>query len=277
MPRWLDLEYLVAHIHLMLDGEHFTVEHGVKITEPHGARAQIDVVLRPKSPLMGPVFVSCKSSGERVGVDHVREWSDIVAHAGAAAGVIVSPAGFTADAIEAASVPARRISLWVPRAFTDEDFAPDASSPGGYLRSIHTTLQPRVAQVVPGSLVIDLEPASGQYQGITIDCTFSAATRAQYYLRDAADNVVGNLWDECIKAGKAVCTTSTMRVEFNQPRFLVLQGHRVRFNFLTAKISVATYSLPFEIDFSKESFGYQNAVTQELRTVPLPARMLNLE
>ncbi len=279
MLSWLKFEHLVAQIHRVADGEYYTVEHDVTITEPSSSRvrAQIDIVLRPKSPFMGPVFVSCKSSGHSVGIDHVREWSDIVAHAGAAAGVIVSPTGFTADAIDAASDPTRRISLWVPRAFTDDDYAPDDKSPDGYLRSIHTTLRARVLQPVLDSFSLDVEPASGRYEGVTVEYTFGAETREQYYLRDASDNVVGNLWDEYLKAAKSVRTSSTVRVEFGEPRFLVLNGHRVRFNCLSAKINVATFSLPFETDFSKETFAYENVLTREMRTVPLPARRLALD
>src|SRR5690242_7879324 len=104
MERWRKFEHLVARIHQAVDGDYYAVEHDVTIVEPGTGRAtaQIDVLLTPKSPFVGPVFVSCKSSSDPVGIDHVREWSDIVHRAGAAAGMIVSPTGFTARAVDAA-------------------------------------------------------------------------------------------------------------------------------------------------------------------------------
>ena len=124
MQRWEKFEDLIARIHKAVDGDYFRVEHNVRNMEPGPgqAPAQIDILLKPMSPLLASSFVSCKSSGDPVGIDHVREWSDIVHRAGAAAGIIVSPTGFTAGAIDAAKDPTRRLSLWVPRPFTDEDY-----------------------------------------------------------------------------------------------------------------------------------------------------------
>lgn len=276
MERWLRFEHLVARIHEAVDGDYYTVEHDVTLTEPGTGRAtaQIDILLRPRSPFLGPILISCKSSGERVGVDHVREWSDVVAHAGAAAGVIVSPTGFTAGAIDAAKDPTRRISLWLPRRFTDADYAPNDDSPNGYLRSIHTTFQVRIPQPDVESLVIDVEPVSERYEGIIVESRFAADTRDRYHLRDESDNVVGNLWDEYIKAGEAVRTSGIAQVEFTEPRFLVLAGRRVRFKRLSVKINVGTFSMESVLDFSKETFAYENAITGAVRSVPLPARML---
>ena len=274
MQRWQKFEHLVARIHQALDGDHYSVQHDVTVTEPGGAEAQVDVVLTPKTPFAGRILISCKSSGDPVGIGHVREWASIVQETGASAGVIVSPSGFTADAIEAATAPTRRVSLWSPRPLTDADFAPDDESPGGYLRSIHTTMRARMLSLREGTLTIDVEPI-GEPKGITVTSVFSAATRDGYYLRDSQDNVVGNLWDDYIAAAKNVSASGEIRVEFAEPRFLVVAGHRGRFRLLRAYIDVGHFETVFETDFARTAFAYENAVTGEIRTVPLPLNMLD--
>ena len=122
MQGWQKFEHLVARIHQVLGGGRFTIEQDVTLTEPSGAEHQIDVVLTPKGPFLGRILVSCKSSSVRVGMDHVREWADIVQHTGSAAGIIASPTGFTSGAIDLAKNPTRRVSLWVARLLTIEDF-----------------------------------------------------------------------------------------------------------------------------------------------------------
>jgi hypothetical protein len=274
MQRWQKFEHLVARIHEALDGAHYTVEHDVTVIEPGGAEAQIDVVLTPKSAFVGRILISCKSSGAPVGIGHVREWASIVHETGAAAGVIVSPTGFTADAIEAARATTRRVSLWFPRPLTDADFAPDDEAPEGYLKSIHTTMRARVLRPREETFTIDVEPI-GERKGITVTSRFSAATRDGYYLRDEQDNVVGNLWDEYIAAGEKVTSSGEARVEFAESRFLVIAGYRVRFRALSVYIEVGHFELAFETDFSKLAFAYENAVTGDIKTVPLPASLLD--
>lgn len=274
MQGWQKFEHLVARIHRALDGEHFTVEHDVTVTEPGGAEHQIDVLLTPKNAFSGPVFVSCKSSGDPIGIDHVREWADIVQQTGAAAGVIVSPTGFTSGAIDAARAPARRVSLWTPRLLTDDDFAPDERSPNGYLRSIMTTLHMRYPNPREETFVLDVESTSGAREGRTLTFTFSARTRDRYFLRDERDNVVGNLWDEYIAAGERVLVSGPARVEPTEPRFLVLDGHRVRFKVLSVQIDVGEFDLTFETDLAKLGFAYENAVTGRIKMVPLPANLI---
>lgn len=133
MQKWKKFEHLVARIHQALDASSFEFEHDVDVAELSGTTHQVDVLLRPKSSFTGPVLVSCKDRKERVGMTHVREWSDIVAHTGAAAGVIVARAGFASGACDLAKEPSRRISLWIPRPLIEEDFAPDEQSPEEYI------------------------------------------------------------------------------------------------------------------------------------------------
>lgn len=272
--RWQKFEDLVRQIHEALDGEAFTIEHDVTLVEPGGATHQIDVRLTPKSPFFGPVLISCKSSGDPVGVAHVREWANIVQETGAAAGIIVSPVGFTADALAAARAPTRRVTLWVPRAFAEGDFAPDERAPRGYLRSTHITMRMQVPQPRTDRFVLQLESATGRSEGRQIAVAFSARAREQLYLRDAEDNVVGNLWDEYIAAAEALQASGVARVEPAEPRFLVLDGCRVRFHRLELPIDMHEVEHIMEIDLMRSAFVYQNAVTGETRTVPLPPALL---
>lgn len=113
---WKDFESLVAQIHRTLDpGGQFEILQDVKLPEVHGAKSQVDVLLRSKNKLLGDLLISCKSSRHPVGIDHVREWSDVVQRHGASAGAIVSPTGFSSEAKLAAADPQRRISIWLPR------------------------------------------------------------------------------------------------------------------------------------------------------------------
>ena len=241
---------------------------------PPGSKHQIDVVVNPKDGFSGSILVSCKSSKDVVGIEHVRAWADIAHQTGAAAGVIVSPTGFTSGAVDAARAPARRVSLWMPRALTDADFAPNDGSSDGYLRNIGTTFRIRQRRAREGSFVFDVESASGKREGLTLTFTFSAETRDLCYLRDERDNVVGNLWDDFLAAGKQVPVSGPVRVEPTEPRFLVVDRHRVRFKSLTVHIDVVEFEAKDEIDFAKLSFAYENAATGAIKMVPLPPSML---
>lgn len=277
MQAWKKFEHLVARIHELLDGTAYLVEHDVTIAEPSGAAHQIDVVLTPKNSYLGRVLVSCKSGERRVAIEHVRAWADIVQQTGSATGVIVSPAGFTADAIEAARTHTRRISLWVPRPLTRDDFGPDEHSPAGYIHSVGITGHLKYSVPRVETFVLDTEAASGRREGKTIEFTFSAETRDRYYLRDERDNIVGNLWDEYIVAAEALADSGTARVEHAEPRYLVLDGHRLRFKSLSMEIEVLEYVMHLEIDVTRDAFAYENAVTGEVKFVPLPPSVLQLE
>lgn len=272
---WKHFERLVAQIHDVLDGSNYTVTHNVTLTEASGATHQIDVLLTPKTAFTGPVLISCKSSESPVGIDHIREWADIVNHLGAAAGVIVSPTGFTAGAISAAKDPTRRISLWIPRPLTANDFAPDEKSPNGYIREVNA--QAIISEPRPQSetFVLDVESITGQREGITLSFRFSAENRDSFYLRDDRDNVVGNLWDDYVEAATKLPASGIARVEPAEPRFIVLEGHRLRFKSLSMYVEIVEHIIDINVDLAKMAFGYENVVTQAVKTVPLPACILS--
>lgn len=272
---WKHFERLVAQIHDVLDGSNYTVTHNATLTEASGATHQIDVLLTPKTAFTGPVLISCKSSESPVGIDHIREWADIVNHLGAAAGVIVSPTGFTAGAIAAAKDPTRRISLWVPRPLTANDFAPDEKSPDGYIREVNTQAIIREPRPQPETFVLDVESITGQREGITLSFRFSAETRDSFYLRDDRDNVVGNLWDDYVETATKLPASGIARVEPVEPRFIVLEGHRLRFKSLSMYVEIAEHIIDINVDLAKTAFGYENVATQAVKIIPLPVYILS--
>lgn len=272
---WKHFERLVAQIHDVLDGSNYTVRHNVTLTEASGATHQIDILLTPKTAFTGPVLISCKSSESPVGIDHIREWADIVNHLGAAAGVIVSPTGFTTGAIAAAKDPTRRISLWVPRPLTANDFSPDDESPNGYIREVNAQAIIHEPRPQPDTFVLDVESITGKYEGITLQFSFSAETRDSYYLRDDRDNVVSNLWDDYVEAATKLPASGLARVEPMEPRFIVLQGHRLRFKSLSMHVEIVEHVININVDLAKMAFGYENAVTGAIKIVPLPVHILS--
>jgi len=273
MEGWRKFEHLVQRIHQLLDGTMYRVEHDVTITEPGGASHQVDVLLTPKASISGRVLVSCKSGSSPVGIEHVREWADIVQQTGAAAGIIVSPTGFTADAIQASRAPARRVSLWSPRPLALRDFQPDDGSRAGYIARVHVTGLLREPRPATDSFLLDVErvgPPGGQ--AVTYD--FSAGSRNAWYLRDEQDNVVGNLWDEFVAAALRMEVSGVARVEAAEPRFLVLGGRRFRFRSLSMRIDVVEHRVEIDVDLLKGAFAYENVATGDMRMVPLPPEVL---
>jgi hypothetical protein len=273
---WKHFERLVAQIHDVLDGSNYTVTHNVTLTEVSGATHQIDVLLTPKTAFSGPVLISCKSSESPVGIDHIREWADIVSHLGAAAGVIVSSTGFTSGAIAAAKDPTRRISLWIPRPLTANDFAPDEKSPDGYIREVNAQAVIREPRPHPDTFVLDVESVTGKHEGITLKFQFSAGSRDSFYLRDGQDNVVANLWDNYVEMATNLHASGIVRVEPAEPRFIVLDGHRFLFKSLSMYVEIVEHMVDINVDLAKMAFAYENAVTQVTKTVPLPPNILSI-
>jgi Restriction endonuclease len=263
VPEWKQFEDLVARIHSTLDKGQFTVEQNVRLSEPTGAEHQVDVLLRPKSLFHGPVLISCKSSAHPVEVGHVREWSNIVEHTGAAAGVIVSPTGFTSGAIDHVRNPARRISLWIARPLTEDDLSPDA------LRSIQYTLQSRTPFPRLETFKMDTEPVSPSGETRVVTMTLSAATRDRYFLTDEHGNTMANLWDEYIAVTAALSESGAFRIEFSDDRFLMVEGRRVKFNHFTGYVDIGTSDIEVLIDLTIGVYVYENALTGHIRQIPL--------
>jgi hypothetical protein len=281
MCKWKDFERLVARIHSVLDPELYEVAHNVRISEPGGGSHQVDVLLKPKRGFAGPVLVSCKSGGHSVGVDHVREWADVVQNTGASAGVIVAEAGFTNEAKTLASVPSRRLTLWMPRRLTLEDFAPDGASEiqedgtrAGYVCSVHMDLVLREPRPKPETMKLEVEPV-GPRTGKTVSHAFSQSTRNDWYLRDEHDRVVGNLWDLYVEAAKQLERSGAVEVVPDDPRFLVLGGVRQRFKSLAVEIEMVNHVREIDVDVREDALAYENAVTGEVKLVPLPASVLD--
>jgi hypothetical protein len=271
---WKDFESLVAQIHRTLDpGGQFEIVQNVKLAEAHGAKSQVDVLLRSKNKLQGNLLISCKSSKHPVGIDHVREWSDVVQRHGASAGVIVSPTGFTADAQRAATDPQRRISLWMPRRLNLDDFGPDESSPEGYIARVE--VQGIITEWRPRTETIQLKLEKvGDLEGRELRWNFSRHVRDSWYLRDAADNVVGNLWDLFVESELVVKEAGPFLIEPPEPRYVVLEGVRLRFRSLSFVFDRIEHIRNISVDLLEESLAYENVVTGEHSIIPLPPSVL---
>jgi hypothetical protein len=268
MKKWQQFEQLVAAIHRLMNAADYEVEEDVRVNEPAGATHQIDVLLRPKSAFAGPILISCKAWASPVGIDHVREWADIVNQTGAAAGVIVAESGFTSAAIDAAQTVTRRVTLWKPRPLSDADFAPDAESPNGYISQIQGRICMAVPRLVEGSVKLDVCRADGCSDGSTSSAMFSYQTRDLWYLRDEKDNIAGNLWDLFVERAQAA--DSAVEIAPSAPRFLVLDGVRLRFNRLTFAVESIIHERKIEIDLLRSAMGYENVVSGVVNIIPLP-------
>ncbi|MGH8474153.1 MAG: restriction endonuclease [Methylococcales bacterium] len=270
MQRWQQFEELVASIHAILNTSDYDVETDVTIEEASGAKHQIDVLLRPKTGFTGPVLVSCKAWADPVGVEHVREWSDIVQHTGAASGVIVAQTDFTAGAIEAAKNPERRVSLWRPRRLTRDDFGPDENSPNGYIARVQTSVQITWPRFVDGSLELDLICVDGQREEKEQSYRFQASTRKQWYLRDEHDNITENLWDLFIARAQSAEQSGVVEIVLAERRIVVLGGIQFHLRRVRFEIEILKHELMVDVDMLKRAIGYQNVVTGKVSIVPLP-------
>lgn len=274
VTEWQTFEKLVARIYQVLDGSSYKVEHDVRLTEPNGGTAQIDVMLTPKNKMTGPVLVSCKFWEDRVGVDHVREWSDIVQQQGAAAGIIVARSGFTKGAMDAARIPARRVHLWIPRELTLDDFGPDEDSPTGYIARLGLTTELAVSQPDGHTVKLKLEPADGNMNPISY--VLGEEDRDSWYLRDSKDKIVGNLWDRYKKAATTT-TPGPVQIKPERATYLVLEGRRFQFLGLSFEQQVDVITDRLDIDLTKLKFAYQNVLTGQVRQVPLPPELLKAQ
>jgi len=166
------------------------------------------------------------------------------------------------------------LSLWVPRPLTAADFEPDDASPNGYIREVN--IQAVLRELIPReeTFAIEIEPASGRREGKELAFRFSAESRELHYLRDEQDNVVGNLWDDFVGVATGVDESRVAIVEPTDTRYIVIDGHRVRFKSLSMRIDVKKHTISITVDLAKDAFAYENAVTGETRTVPLPASVL---
>lgn len=270
MKPWQQFEQFVEALYKTLLPAEYEIERDVKISDSSGAVHQIDVLIRPRARLSGPILVSCKAWNTKVGIDHIREWADIVAESGAAAGVIVAQSGFTDDAIQAAKSVTRRVSLWVPRALTPRDFSADEVSPTGYVSSVSIRGFLNDPRPILETFNLDVEKADGPPEGRGLNFHFSAKTRSQWYLRDAMDNIVGNLWDQFVEQVSTISQSSRLIIQPELPRFLVLDGVRLRLRELSCHIEVRSHRIEVEIDLLKDAMGYENVITREMRIVPLP-------
>ena len=269
MKDWERFEGLVAQIHRVLNAADYDIETDVTLREQSGATHQVDVLLRPKTPFAGLILISCKAWESRVGVDHVREWSDVVQQTGAASGVIVSMRGFTRDALDAARNPVRRLSLWTPRKLTLDDFAPDEDSPDGYIARVSTRVVVTEPRLVEGSFVLDTFRADGKPKGHELAYSFSANDRATWYLRDEQDNIAENLWDVFVKRATSAAQSGVIEIIPPEPRFVVLGGTRLGVRRIAFQIEVRRHEQAIEVDLLKRAIAYENALTGGVSIVPL--------
>lgn len=276
-PKWKTFEALVATIHEALDGGYFVIEQDVRVAEQvAGVSHQVDVLLRPKSPIVGPILISCKASRDKVGIDHVREWADIVANTGASAGVIVSDAGFTQPAIDAARSSYRRVSLWRPRPLTLDDYGPDEKSPDGYIACVTLSLKILEPILQKDQFDLQITRIDGKSEGRTIGFDFSRETRSTWYLRDGRDAVIGNLWDLFVHAAEKPKGEGTQEVVIPADAHLVLEGVRFKCDSFRFGLMFKAHEVVVDLDITKTAFAYENVATGQRRVVPLPPEHLQM-
>jgi hypothetical protein len=63
-----------------------------------------------------------------------------------------------------------------------------------------------------------------------------------------------------------------LTVDFDAPRFVVLDGHRLRFVSLSMAVEFQEFEQPFEVDLARGQYAYENAVTGEVQFVPIDGR-----
>ena len=270
MKPWQHFENLVASIHRFVSGSEYEVETNVLLTEPSGGSHQIDVRLVPKSHFARPILISCKAWKAPVGVEHIREWSDIVQQTGAGSGVVVAEHGFTEGAIHLARKPERRLSLWTPRPLTLEDFAPDGDCPDGYVARVPVEICAISNRIVDGSFKLDAARTDGKNEGRAQRFSFGPSNRDLWFLRDEADNLRENLWDVIAAVVDGAGRAGEHRIEPKERRFLVLDGIRYQFAGAAFEIESHEHRRSLHFDILPNAMGYENAVTGEVTFVPLP-------
>lgn len=269
MSDWKAFETLVANIHRVLNASDYDVQPNVTLEEPSGARHQIDVLLSPRTAFAGPVLVSCKDWSTPVGIDHIREWADIVQHTGSAAGVIVASTGFSTAAIDAVRNRERRLSLWRPRQLTLDDFGPDEASEAGYVAGVQVNMDLRSPRYVDETFKLDVDVPKRDGEPKEVRFSFSYASRNAWYLRNDVDEIVGNLWDQFVEQVESSLESGQVTIAPNGPQFLVLDGTRLAFRGASFDVRVTHYRQVIEVDLLRDAVGYENVLTGEVKVVPL--------
>lgn len=275
--RWRQFEQLVARIHQVLDASNvYDIEEDQILTDEAGATYQVDVVLRPRTAFAGPVLISCKAWKDKVGPGHVREWCAVVQALGASSGIIVAENGFTDVAIRTATPAHQRVTLWVPRPLTLDDFGPDESSPNGYIAGVNlkgTILEPRLREE---TFTLDAERAEGEPTGRQVSLQFSAKCRDQWNLFNGQGELVGNVWDLFVQRGNAIRESGTLRIQPDPDRFIVVGGVRMRFNGLSVAVELVHHTLNISVNLPESAIAFENVVSREMLIVPLPPSVLEL-
>jgi len=271
MQKWQKFEALVAAMHQYLNGSAYVVETDVKVYDARGTPNQVDVVMRPKTPFAGPVLISCKAWQNPVGIEHVREWADIVQQTGASNGLIVAEKGFTQGAKDAARVRTRRVSLWQPRLLVDDDFKPDDNSRHGYVRKVEVDFTLRAPRLVEGSFQLNVARADSPPEGRKLRLEFSAARRHLWDLYSDSGKVEGNLWDKF--QSMALSVQKSCKVEYvpSGDEFVVMGDVKLRVNGLSFEILVDEVTFDVAVDLAVDAMCYQNVLTRETRLVPMSA------
>jgi hypothetical protein len=264
LPPGKALELLVAALHRLLDGDHFDVQHDVTLTTARGTSSQIDVLLTPKSSIAGPTLISCKDKNKPVSISHAREWATIVQQRGAALGVIVSRRGFTRETMALAGDQERRLQLWLLAELRETDFE-------GYIQKIHAEMRLRIPFVPEGSLKLDVSRVIPAPAPQLFSFTFSALHRDTWFLRDEADNIVGNIWDDFVRASTrpGLSDGETLTLNYAEPRFIVLEQVRMLVRSVSWELRYQTLISEMHFDALKHfRYQYTNVLTGETRLIP---------
>ncbi|MCR9165968.1 MAG: restriction endonuclease [Nannocystaceae bacterium] len=274
MPRWRSFEELVAQIHRALDSaQRYSIETDQVLHDDHGGQYQVDVVLRPRDGFQSPILISCKAWKDKVGVEHIREWSSVVANLGASAGIIVAECGFTREALREAKPSARRLSLWTPRPLTLDDYGPDEASPTGYIASVGLNMTFMEQVLKTETLRVNLKRSPSDNKKV-VNCTFSKATREKWFLLNASNEVVGNAWDNFEACISQTLKTGTASFKPDADAFVVIDGVRAQFLEASIEVEMVAHKRNSTVNLLDHAIAYENAVTGEVRTVPLPPSAL---
>ena len=136
------------------------------------------------------------------------------------------------------------------------------------MRGVITEWRPR-----PETIQIKLERV-GDLEGRELRWSFSRHVRGSWYLRDAADNVVGNLWDLFVESERTVKEEGPFRIEPSEPQYVVLEGFRFRFRFLSFVFDRIEHIRDISVDLLEIALAYENVVTGEFSIIPIPPSVL---
>ncbi|MEW6217138.1 MAG: restriction endonuclease [Candidatus Bipolaricaulota bacterium] len=264
---WKGLEDLVAEFHRWLPGELFDVEQNRRLADCAGSTAQIDVLLKPRTPYQAPILISCKCLSSPVGVEHAREWASVVQQFGAAKGVIVSISGFTRRAKRFAETPTNRVELWQVRELVDKDF-------NGRIRRLRIVGTFAVPCVPEGSVTFRVR-RMGPDQGpaAPVPFRFSYEDRDRLFLQDEHGNIRENIWDEFAEQYERQVSLEKgiipIRIAYGEPRYLTINNVRYQFVEFSAEVHQRQHEVTSEVD-ARDRFShvYENALTGDQRPIP---------